>query len=299
VGASGQVVLTVRSISSAVSPASITLSNTNQTYTGSALAVTATVSPTNAGPASVTYSNTNYPLTTSPPVNAGLYSVVATVTNTNYSGYTNGSFLISPATSSVTLGNLNQTYDGSPKSITATTLPTSLAVSITYNGSPSPPSSVGSYPVTGTVSDPNYSGSSSGILAVADSQANWRNTYFGTPDNSGSAGDSADPDGDGYNKAQEYVFGLDPTSSDKGPLLTIANAGGSVSLGFVAKLASGAGYAGYSRYYGIEAATNVTNSNSWSPLSGYSNIFGSNQPVNVTLPVSSSKFFYRLRVWLQ
>jgi hypothetical protein len=290
----------VRSISSALSPAFITLSNTNQTYTGSALAVTATVSPTNAGLASVTYSNTNYPLTTSPPVNAGLYSVVATVTNTNYSGYTSGSFLISPATSTVTLGDLSQTYDGSPKSITATTLPTSLAVSITYNGSPTPPASVGSYPVTGTVIDPNYTGSSSDIFAiVADSQANWRMTYFGTSDNSGSAADSADPDGDGYNNAQEYVFGSDPNIPDSAPLLTIANSGGSVSLGFLAKLASGVGYAGYSRYYALEAATNVTNSKSWSPLSGYSNIFGSNQPVNVTLPVSSSKSFYRLRVWLQ
>jgi len=280
-------------------PAIVTISNTNQKYTGTALSVTTTVSPTNAGPASVTYSNTNYSLTTSPPVNAGLYSVVATVTNTNYSGYTNGSFLISPATSTVTLGNLSQTYDGSPKPITATTLPTSLAVSITYNGSPSPPSSVGSYPVTGTVTDPNYTGSSSGVLAIADSQANWRNTYFGTPINSGSAADSADPDGDGRNNAQEYAFGSDPNIPDSAPFLTIANSGGSLSLGFLAKLANGAGYGGYSRYYTLEGSSNLKDPSSWSPLSGYSNIFGNNQSVSVTLPISGQKFFYRLRAWLQ
>jgi hypothetical protein len=280
-------------------PATVTLSNTNQTYTGTSLAVTTTTDPTNASPVSVTYSNTNYPVTTNPPTNAGLYSVLASVTNTNYSGFTNGTFLISPATSTVTLGSLSQTYDGSPKSVAATTLPPSLAVSITYSGSPSPPTAIGSYPVTGTVTDPNYTGSSSGVLAIADSQANWRNTYFGTPNNLGLAADSADSDGDGYSNAQEYALGTDPTSPDKGPLLTIANSGGSLSLGFLAKLASGAGYGGYSRYYTLEGSSNLKDSNSWSPLSGYSNIFGNNQSVSVTLPISGQKFFYRLRAWLQ
>jgi hypothetical protein len=124
-------------------------------------------------------------------------------------------------------------------------------------------------------------------------------TYFGTSDNSGSAADSADPDGDGRNNAQEYAFGSDPNIPDSAPLLTIANSGGSLSLGFLAKLASGAGYGGYSRYYALEGSSNLKDSNSWSPLSGYSNIFGNNQSVNVTLPNSGQKFFYRLRVWLQ
>jgi hypothetical protein len=282
-------------------PATVILSNTNQKYTGSALSVTTTVSPTNAGSASVTYSNTNYPLTTSPPVNAGLYSVVATVTNTNYSGYTNGSFLISPATTTatITFGALSQPYDGSPKSVTTTTLPPNLTVSINYNGSPSPPSDVGNYTVTGTVTDPGYSGYTSAVLAITDSQANWRMTYFGTSDNSGSAADSADPDGDGRNNAQEYAFGSDPNIPDSAPLLTIANSGGSLSLGFLAKLANGAGYGGYSRYYTLEGSSNLKDPSSWSPLSGYSNIFGNNQPVSVTLPISGQKFFYRLRAWLQ
>ncbi|WP_407639368.1 MBG domain-containing protein [Geotalea uraniireducens] len=42
-----------------------------------------------------------------------------------------------------TLGNLSATYDGSPKSATATTTPAGLAVTITYNGSAIPPTTPG------------------------------------------------------------------------------------------------------------------------------------------------------------
>jgi hypothetical protein len=67
----------------------------------------------------------------------------------------------------VTLGNLSATYNGSPKSATATTSPAGLTVNFTYNGSPTAPTNVGSYTVVGTINDPNYQGSASGKLVIS------------------------------------------------------------------------------------------------------------------------------------
>jgi hypothetical protein len=66
----------------------------------------------------------------------------------------------------VSLSNLTQAFDGSPKSVTVTTTPAGLAVSVTYNGSPAPPSAAGSYPVVAAVTNPNYSGGASGTLTI-------------------------------------------------------------------------------------------------------------------------------------
>ncbi|MEK6752680.1 MAG: sortase, partial [Chloroflexota bacterium] len=75
--------------------------------------------------------------------------------------------VIASAAAAVTLSNLNHTYDGAPKSATATTNPLGLAVSITYNGSPTAPSDAGSYSVNAAITDPNYSGSATGTLNIA------------------------------------------------------------------------------------------------------------------------------------
>ena len=79
---------------------------------------------------------------------------------------TNIAVYISNVTATVTLGNLAQTYDGTPKSASATTTPPGLSVTLTYNGSTTAPTAAGSYKVVGTVNDPNYTGSASGTLTV-------------------------------------------------------------------------------------------------------------------------------------
>ena len=76
------------------------------------------------------------------------------------------SFTIAPAAATVTLNGLSQTYDGTPRVVTATTSPTGLTVTITYDGSATAPTNAGSYAVVGTISDPNYTGSASGTLVV-------------------------------------------------------------------------------------------------------------------------------------
>ncbi len=78
---------------------------------------------------------------------------------------------VAKAPSVVTLGSLAATYDGTPKPATATTNPSVAAgnVIFTYTGTANastPPINVGSYGVTATIQDPNYTGTATGTLVV-------------------------------------------------------------------------------------------------------------------------------------
>ena len=88
--------------------------------------------------------------------------------NTNYAAAApvNQSLQVTQAKATVTLGNLNQTYTGSPLLATATTTPAGLTVTFTYNGSATPPTAAGSYTVVGTVSNPNYQGTATGTMTI-------------------------------------------------------------------------------------------------------------------------------------
>jgi hypothetical protein len=76
-------------------------------------------------------------------------------------------FTVSKATATVTLGNLSQTYDGTPRAVSATTNPSGKSVILTYDDSPTPPTEAGFYLVAGTINDPIYQGSASRILVIA------------------------------------------------------------------------------------------------------------------------------------
>lgn len=52
---------------------------------------------------------------------------------------------------SISLSNLSQNYNGTPRSATVTTVPAGLAYTITYGGVASPPTNAGSYNVTATL----------------------------------------------------------------------------------------------------------------------------------------------------
>ena len=73
---------------------------------------------------------------------------------------------INPSSAEVTLTDLQHIYDGEPKAATVTTSPAGLAVSVTYDGSPSAPVAVGSYAVEAVITDPNYQGSASEVLQI-------------------------------------------------------------------------------------------------------------------------------------
>jgi hypothetical protein len=160
--------------------ATLTLGSLSQTYTGTARKATATTTPPGL---TVTFT---YNGSSAAPTNVGSYTVVGTINDPNafYASATN-TLTITPATAGLTLDNLNQTYNGSARVVTATTSPLGLQVTLTYNGSPSAPTNAGIYMVTATVVDPNYQGTKTGTLVVAKAAgtvtlANLNQVYDGT-----------------------------------------------------------------------------------------------------------------------
>jgi hypothetical protein len=145
--------------------ATVNLGGLSTAYTGSAQTATATTVPSGLG-VSFTYDGS-----ASAPTHAGSYAAVATVSDANYTGSASGTFVIAKATATVSLGGLGATYDGNPKNVTPTTVPSGLVVGVTYDGSSTVPTAVGSYAVAATVSDANYAGSASGTLTIGKATA--------------------------------------------------------------------------------------------------------------------------------
>ena len=150
---------------------------------------------------------------------AGTFTGVVTATNSNGSDTQGFSIVVDKGTASIALSGLTQTYDGSPKGVTATPTPSGLSVSITYNASSSAPSDFGSYAVVATVNDANYTGTQSGTLVIqGQSSSGWKSQHFTAGQvSSGAAADTADPDGDGLKNLAEYALGTDPLSRNAAP----------------------------------------------------------------------------------
>ena len=99
----------------------------------------------------------------------GGHNIVAVYSgDANFDSSTSSPFTqtVNKATATVTLSNLSHTYDGTPKSATATTTPPGLTVTITYGGSTTPPTNAGSYAVVATVMDVNHQGTANGTLTI-------------------------------------------------------------------------------------------------------------------------------------
>ena len=149
-------------------------------------------------------------------IGAGTTILTASQTgNTNFTTATSVPQLltVNPASATVVLGSLTQDYDGDPKPITATTTPLGLTTSITYDGSATAPTSIGTYPVVATITDPNYIGSNSGTLTISpgNDYASWANINFTESEKtSGLADDHADFDADHLLNLAEYALGSDP-----------------------------------------------------------------------------------------
>ncbi len=78
---------------------------------------------------------------------------------------------VTPAQATVVLGDLIQTYDGTPRAVGVTTSPAGLETIITYEGSMEVPIHAGRYAVEVNITDPNYQGGVSGGLVISKAEA--------------------------------------------------------------------------------------------------------------------------------
>jgi len=97
---------------------------------------------------------------------AGIYDCV--ITNIAGSALSEAAVLtVNKVPASVSLANLSQRYDGTPRLVTASTTPEGLTLVITYDGLLTAPTLPGTYEVVATVEDADYTGSASGILHIS------------------------------------------------------------------------------------------------------------------------------------
>ena len=102
---------------------------------------------------------------------AGSQTLTATDTVTAGVTGTSVTILVAKATAPITLSNLSQVYTGSPLSASASTVPSGLTVTFTYNGSSTAPTTTGTYPLVATIVDPNYQGTTSGTFTIMQGTA--------------------------------------------------------------------------------------------------------------------------------
>ena len=91
-----------------------------------------------------------------------------------------------------------------------------MTVNVTYDGSSTAPTDVGSYAVVAIISDINYQGSANGTLvieAAGKTWVSWQGVHFNAAEQTaGLAAENADPDADGLVNLSEYALGANPRS---------------------------------------------------------------------------------------
>jgi hypothetical protein len=125
----------------------------------------------------------------------------------------------------------------------------------------------------------------------------WEIQYFGDTNATG-GGASEDKDGDGVNNLYEYIAGTDPTTNTSCLVIEIGKYGGNMAIIYDALEATGTAYSGKDRYYDLEDCSNLP-PNSWTPVSGQSDIRGDGSEKNFTnLPPGDLRRFYRVKARL-
>ena len=149
-------------MSISASNAPVSLSGLSQVYDGHGKSATATTTPSGLT-VSMTYNGS-----ATVPTNVGSYQVVGTIVELNYVGSATNTMSISASNAPVSLSGLSQIFNGTSRVVTAATVPSGLAVNITYNGSATGPTNAGSYQVIATINESNFVGSVTNTLTVTN-----------------------------------------------------------------------------------------------------------------------------------
>jgi hypothetical protein len=142
-------------------PATVTLKNLLASFDGAAKSAGADTLPAGL-PVTFTYNGS-----ATAPSAVGSYTVVATVNDSTYQGSATGTFVIQKGTAGISITNVNRIFDGFPKPVAVTTTPADLPFTISYNGSGTAPSAIGSYPVVVTINSPDYQGTANDTLVIS------------------------------------------------------------------------------------------------------------------------------------
>lgn len=147
----------------------------------------------------------------------GLYTATAAggpwqVTATSGARSGNAVVTVSKGNATVSLDGLSTVYDGTPQSVSATTIPANLNVLVTYDGASTAPSAPGTYPVSAVIEDLNYAGSATASLVISTRNFSaWESSHFTAGQIlAGESAPDADPDGDSLTNLAEYALGADP-----------------------------------------------------------------------------------------
>ena len=208
--------------------------------------------------------------------------------------------MINKAPLALSLTNLIQVRDGSPKPVTVSTTPGGIATSVAYgpDSSPDAPAALGSYPVTATSANPNYEGQASGALRIGDTFSSWQTASFATsglpPEETSS---TADADRDGLTNFLEYAANLNPLTGDNSSLVEFEHNGSTLAFTYRRNMHA------LDLDYAIQDTANLADPLSWglvTPL-GETTISddGSTKVTRATVAVPNGQASYFLRLRTQ
>lgn len=159
----GEAVVTMRIEKAA---AEIFISDLIQTYNGDAHSATVETTPAGLS-TSITYNGLS-----ELPIDAGIYSVVVELSESNYSGTETVELEIRRAVAGINILNTTVTYDGTKKQAEIVTEPMGLTYQAVYNGISELPIDAGDYLVEVRIADKNYQGEAEANFEIRKKEAN-------------------------------------------------------------------------------------------------------------------------------